>query len=111
SPPPPPPEGSGEKQRMPPGRAWLSFIVILVINFLLVQMLFPSDEDAGTVPYTLFKQQVTQRNVEKIYSQGESITGRFVNPVTYPAQADTLTGAEPRVVRTFETTLPAFVDP
>ena len=96
---------------MPPGRAWLSFIVILVINFLLVKMLFPTDDDAGTVPYTLFKEQVTQRNVEKIYSQGESITGRFVTPVTYPAEADTLTGAEPRIVRTFETTLPAFVDP
>ena len=102
---------AGDKQRMPPGRAWLSFIAIIVLNFLLVRMLFPSGEDAGTVPYTLFKEQVTRGNVQQIYSQGESITGRFESPVTYPAQPDTVSGAQPRVIRTFETTLPAFVDP
>jgi cell division protease FtsH len=98
-------------QQMPPRRMWLTFLVILAINFLLVRMLFPPGEDASTVPYTLFKEQVTAGNVEKIYSQGEAITGRFVQPVTYPAERDTITGAEPEVVRTFETTVPAFVDP
>ena len=37
-----------------------------------------------TVPYTLFKQEVGKGNVEAIHSQGETITGRFKAPVTYP---------------------------
>jgi cell division protease FtsH len=96
---------------MPPGRAWLSFIAIILLNFLLVRLLFPPGEDAGTVPYTLFKEQVIRGNVERIYSQGESITGRFETPVIYPAEVDTATGARPQEIRTFETTLPSFVDP
>ena len=96
---------------MPPRRTWLTFLVILAINFLIVRMLFPPGEDASTVPYTLFKEQVAARNVEKIYSQGEGITGRFLQPVTYPAERDTLTDTDPAQVLTFETTVPAFVDP
>ena len=99
------------KLQMPPRRTWLTFLVILAINFLIVRMLFPPGDDASTVPYTLFKEQVAARNVEKIYSQGEGITGRFLQPVTYPAERDTLTGTDPAQVLTFETTVPAFVDP
>ena len=98
-------------QQMPPRRTWLTFLIILAINFLLVRLLFPPGDSANTVPYTLFKEQVTAGNVERIYSQGESITGRFEQPVTYPAERDTATGDEPELVLTFETTLPAFVDP
>jgi hypothetical protein len=45
----------------------------------------PSPEAPITVPYTFFKEEVGKGNVEAIYSQGESITGRFKAPVTYPA--------------------------
>jgi cell division protease FtsH len=41
-------------------------------------------QGAITVPYTFFKEQVAERNVESIYCQGESITGRFKTAVTYP---------------------------
>jgi cell division protease FtsH len=83
-------------------------------------MLFGRGEQALTIPYTLFKQEVTNRNVEKIYARGESIRGRFRAPVTYPPPADTTnraraadtaTRAQPRTGRIFETTLPSFVDP
>jgi cell division protease FtsH len=63
------------------------------------------------VPYTLFKQEVTKRNVEEIYSRGESLTGRFRAPVTYPPPGDTTSGVDPRPVSAFATTLPSFVDP
>src|SRR5690625_6924920 len=41
---------------MPPRRTWGIFLLILLINFLLFRMLFPSP-DMDTVPYTVFKQQ------------------------------------------------------
>jgi cell division protease FtsH len=63
------------------------------------------------VPYTLFKQEVVRGNVDKIYSRGESMTGRFRRAVTYPSKPDTATGVQPRPVIDFSTTLPAFVDP
>lgn len=104
------PDGSAAPP-MPPRRTWLTFLVILAVNFLLVRFLFPGGETPITVPYTLFKEEVTKRNVERIYSRGESLTGQFRNPVTYPTPADTAAGAKVRTGTTFATTLPAFVDP
>jgi cell division protease FtsH len=95
----------------PPGRrAWLTFLLLLAVNFLIVRALFPSSE-AVTVPYTLFKQEVREGNVEAIYSRGTRITGRFETPVSYPAEPDTAAGTTQVEVTTFETVLPAFVDP
>ncbi|HET9513444.1 MAG TPA: ATP-dependent metallopeptidase FtsH/Yme1/Tma family protein, partial [Gemmatimonadales bacterium] len=95
---------------MPPRRSWLVFLLILIVNFLLMRYLFPRAEEAK-VPYTLFKQEITRGNVEKIYSRGERITGRFRAAVTYPTVRDTATGVEPKAITNFATTLPAFVDP
>jgi cell division protease FtsH len=80
-----------------------------------VRLLFPSPDAPITVPYTLFKEEVAKRNVERIYSRGASLTGRFATPVTYPPASDTAAGARPparpQPVTNFATTLPAFVDP
>jgi cell division protease FtsH len=95
---------------MPPWRTWINFAVIVLVNILVMRMLFPPDKPAK-VPYTLFKQEVARGNVERIYSRGETLTGRFDSAVTYPATFDSATGARPRSVRRFETTVPAFVDP
>ncbi|HEY9478976.1 MAG TPA: ATP-dependent metallopeptidase FtsH/Yme1/Tma family protein, partial [Gemmatimonadaceae bacterium] len=96
---------------MPPRRTWTWFIIILVVNFLVVRFLLPREGEPTTVPYTLFKQEITKGNVQEIYSRGESITGRFRAPVRFPAEPDTTSRIEPREVTTFATTLPAFVDP
>jgi cell division protease FtsH len=99
---------------MPPRRAWLSFLLIILVNYLLVRMLFPSGEERVTVPYTLFKQEIEKRNVAKIFSRGESITGHFRTPIEYPPPdtvRDTTAAAQSRKVRIFATTLPSFVDP
>ncbi|HEY8519940.1 MAG TPA: ATP-dependent zinc metalloprotease FtsH [Gammaproteobacteria bacterium] len=110
---------------MPPRNAWVWFLLILLANFFLVRMLFPGPSDALTIPYTVFKEQVIRGNVEAIYAQGESIEGRFREPVTYPppqTQPDAdarpqpaplpggRTREQPRTGTTFTTTLPWFVD-
>ena len=69
---------------MPPRRTWLWFVLVLGVNFLLVRLLMPGPEAPVTVPYTLFKEEVGKGNVQAIYSRGDTITGRFKAPVTYP---------------------------
>jgi cell division protease FtsH len=131
---------TGGPAKMPPGRTWLWLLGVLLANYLLVRFLLPSPEAPVTVPYTLFKEQVGKGNVQAIYSQGETITGRFLAPVTYPpaneknaASSDAQTAdekspvgsggsqtanerplfprVEPKAVSNFTTTLPSFVDP
>ena len=113
--------------KMPPSKTWLWFVGVLLANYLLVRFLMPSPEAPVTVPYTLFKEEVGKRNVEAIYSQGESITGRFAAPVTYPPAAEKSAApsgeakpasppSEPprgvsKTSSNFATTLPTFVDP
>ena len=118
--------------KMPPGRTWLWLLALLVVNYFLARLLFPSPEAPIVVPYTFFKEQVGKRNVEAIYSRGDSITGRFKAPVTYPptdeksqpaapSEADkkpprseapqVLARAAPKTSRNFTTVLPTFVGP
>jgi cell division protease FtsH len=120
----PPTPGAGQKpegteqpeQRMPPRRAWLTFVLILLVNVLLARFLFPSKPGPVKVPYTLFRGEVTDHNVAAIYSRGASITGKFVKPVTWPrdsaAAAQTSgTPHTPQPVTNFATELPSFADP
>jgi len=104
-------QGGSAQATMPPRRMWLVFLAIVVVNFLISRYLVPSADRPVKIPYTLFKQEIPKKNVERIFSRGESLTGRFRTPVTYPAPGDTSTGGEPRPVTRFATTLPAFVDP
>jgi cell division protease FtsH len=86
---------------------------------LLVRFLVPSATAPVAVPYTLFKDEVHKENVKAIYSQGETITGKFSSPITYPPSPPTpppsppkaVSSEEPRKVTNFKTILPAFVDP
>src|SRR5215207_1398092 len=116
SPPDEPRRASGPERQstMPPARSWLWFALILLANFLLVRFLFPGPEAPVEVPYTFFKEEVRAGNVEAIYSQGDTVEGRFENPVTYPPKGEE--GSEPdappsRTSKTFTTVLPSFVDP
>ncbi|MEO8464361.1 MAG: ATP-dependent zinc metalloprotease FtsH [Gammaproteobacteria bacterium] len=117
---------TGTKFHMPPRKMWLTFLVVIGVNYLIMRVLFPGPDEAITVPYTTFKEQVADGNVESIYSRGESIEGRFTKAVTWPppsaAPAATPSANEtpagwfsrpagPRSATTFTTTLPAFVDP
>ena len=104
------PGGDGSpKQPMPRRRTWLTFLIILVVNVLVTRFFFPGSEAPVKVPYTLFREQVTARNVKAIYSHGASITGRFIKPVTYPR--DSSARVKPGPVSDFATELPSFADP
>jgi cell division protease FtsH len=117
----PGPAKAPDKPKMPPSKTWLWFLGVLLANYLLVKLFFPSPEAPVTVPYTLFREEVSKHNVEAIYSQGQTITGRFAKPVTYPLpkaaapEAKRERGiASPQTakpVSSFSTTLPSFVDP
>jgi cell division protease FtsH len=96
---------------MPPRRAWITFLAILAANILLMRYFLPSANAPVKVPYTLFKQEITKQNVRDIYSRGESLTGHFRAPVMYRSPRDSASGAQPKPVMAFATTLPAFVDP
>src|SRR5919107_1913329 len=116
SPPSEPRRASGPETQstMPPRRSWLWFALILLANVLLVRFLFPGPEAPVEIPYTFFKEQVSAGNVEAIYSQGDSVEGRFEEPVTYPPKGEG--GSEPgstpsRTSKNFTTVLPSFVDP
>src|ERR671917_2087647 len=105
--------GPETQSTMPPRRSWLWFALILLANFLLVRLLFPGPEAPIEVPYTFFKEEVWAGNVEAIYSQGDTVEGRFEDPVTYPPNGEE--GSEPdappsRTSKTFTTVLPSFVD-
>src|ERR1051325_8940253 len=108
------PSGAGQP-KMPPRRTWLWFLLILAVNYLLMRNFFPSPSAPAKVPYTLFKQEVANNNVEAIYTRGETITGRLVKPVKYAPRpkSDRPTPSPspiPIEVRKFTTILPSFVD-
>jgi cell division protease FtsH len=116
-----------DRWQMPPASSWLWLFGVLLANYLVMRLLFPSPEAPVAVPYTLFKEQVAKRNVAAIHSQGETLTGRFSTPVTYPpsddkkpaANSETKTASErvagpggtSKSVTNFKTVLPSFVDP
>src|ERR671912_2922373 len=106
--------GAWGQGAMPPRRTWLWFALILLANFLLFRFLSPGPEALLEVPYTFFKEQVRTGNVEMIYSEGDTVEGRFEEPITYPpkGQGGSEPGSEPsRTSRSFTTVLPSFVDP
>src|SRR5690349_16125231 len=120
-----PPQGKPEG-KLPPRRAWLWFVVAIIVNYFLMRLLLPGAESSVTIPYTVFKDEVSKGNVQAIYARGDTIKGRFKAPVTYPPASTTSApkgqaqgGNErratpapvPKTAQTFETTLPTFVDP
>jgi cell division protease FtsH len=94
---------------------------MLLANFLLLRVLQPGGEESVTVPYTVFKEEVKKGNVESIYSRGDTMTGRFKAPVTWPppdeksmapkGERGASSPGPAKTAKSFATTLPAFADP
>jgi cell division protease FtsH len=100
------------------GSFWITFAVLLVLNYFLISWLFPSEAAFITIPYTVFKAQVAAGNVSAITSRGEDIQGEFRTPQTADEAENgmvTLTAApaEPpqgtRVYERFATVKPALI--
>jgi cell division protease FtsH len=63
------------------GGFWITFFILLLINYFLINWIFPSEPTFVTIPYTSFKEQVEAGNVLAITSRGEDIQGDFRSPV------------------------------
>jgi cell division protease FtsH len=108
---------------LPPRKYWPWFLLVLLVNYLLVSFLFPSNAPV-TVPYTVFREEVAKGNVTAIYSRGTAIEGRFRSAVTWPNPEDVKQADHtaprtaldrrllpaPRTSVDFNTELPAFFD-
>jgi cell division protease FtsH len=53
---------AADKATMPPRNAWVSFLIILLVNYFLVKTFFADPDAPLTLPYTVFKQEVTKDN-------------------------------------------------
>lgn len=105
----------GAQPNIPPSRTWLTFLLILLANFVVMKMFFTDPDAPITIPYTVFKAEVTKKNVEAVYGRGEEVEGRFIKAITWPPPNDKAakTGdkVKPRSAKTFTTTLPFFLGP
>jgi cell division protease FtsH len=85
---------------------WATFLIALVLNYLLISLLFPGTPRRVEVSYTFFKQQVEVDNVAEISSRADTIQGAFRQEVAYPPGGET-----PKPAKDFSTVQPAFADP
>jgi cell division protease FtsH len=69
-------------------RFWITLAIALAINLVVANLLFSSQQARSvTIPYSVFKQQVTDDNVTSITSTGDTITGTTSKPVADPANS------------------------
>lgn len=88
------------------GPRFLIFVVVLLaINYASVSLLNPGEKTV-TVPYSpVFLDQVRDNNVERISSQGSTVSGKFKKDVRYPPN-----DKDAEATKNFETELPTFTD-
>ena len=86
---------------------WVSLLLTLLANYLLISVFFPGQPPRADVSYTFFKQQVVAENVAEISSRGDTIQGAFRQTVAYPPEP----GATAKTVQDFSTVQPAFANP
>ena len=103
--------GAGKPEKPPTlwdrirsGPWWLTILIMLGINYLLVSLFLPDQTQRIDVPYTAFREQVQAGNVADIVSRADVIQGTFKQAVADPKQAS-------RTSTSFQTVRPAFADP
>ncbi|HXA28500.1 MAG TPA: ATP-dependent zinc metalloprotease FtsH, partial [Candidatus Angelobacter sp.] len=95
--------GGGGGSPMRTWRFWLPLAVVLLLNVVLFNSIFPADSsNSQTIPYTAFKQQVAADNVITISATGDDIQGQTKKPVSAPGSSTSSTN--------FTTTRPTFAD-
>ncbi len=111
---PPPPENQPGRPGGPPPRPpnlwqsvfnWrmlLTFLVLLAVNYLVVNVLFaPAQPKQVTISYSTFKAQVAAGNVTSITAQGQTITGVARTPVADSSNSGNKATSFTTVVPTF----------
>jgi cell division protease FtsH len=104
-PPPVKPGGPTASSQLRSPRFWITLLIIFGVNIVVANVLLaPQAPKSVTIPYNVFKQQVTAGNVVSITSTATVITGTTKTAVgATPTAADKATH--------FSTVLPAFADP
>jgi cell division protease FtsH len=88
------------------GRFWLIVLALLALNYLSVAIFAPGRERSVRIPYSpTFLAQVESGNVSRISATGETVSGEFKKPVTYPPKDPK---AEP--AKNFDTEIPTFAN-
>jgi cell division protease FtsH len=107
----PAPAGEQPPQRrtlFPRSRGFIALLVVLLAVNLIISFVTSGPPDRERVPYQpFFVDQVKAGNVQEISSQQDSIEGELKNEATYDPPGD----GEPVQVTSFETEVPAFIDP
>ena len=93
---------------IPRSRLFISVLLGLLLVNVVISFVTGQPEDRERVPYQpFFVDQVEAGNVSEISSQADSIEGELKNETSYDPPGD----AEPVTVTSFETEVPAFIDP
>src|SRR4051794_31495850 len=91
------------RRRMPRPGFLVVVLVLLALNWVLLQVLAPP-EPRATIPYSPnFLQQVDKGNVKRISPIGETVTGEFKAKVADPEDTSTK-------VTNFQTEIPSFAN-
>jgi cell division protease FtsH len=83
-------EGLERRSRRRPSRRRLFFVrgllvVLLVLNVLAVNVIFKSEpKPMLAIPYNLFDRELDERNIVEVRTRGDTIQGRFREPITVP---------------------------
>src|SRR5258708_12670367 len=103
SPPPPPARApkpaTAPKPPVPPmpnpflsRRFWITLLVLLAANIFITNVLLaPAQPTTITLPYNVFKEQVTEDNVVTVTTTGDALSGVPNTPVADPAPRTTPT--------------------
>ncbi|HEY3766960.1 MAG TPA: ATP-dependent zinc metalloprotease FtsH [Gaiellales bacterium] len=94
------PKEEQRQPRMPGGRRFWIFLLILLVGNVLAEHLISTTPSREHVPYSFFRAQVTADQVRSVTSTGSTIQGTFKRPMKPPG-----TGGSKAV--TFQTQRPA----
>jgi len=86
------------------GRWWWLLIAMLIVNWVVAGSLSTTKTTTLSVPYSVFRTQVDQRNVATVTATGETIQGAFRRSVSYPP------GKNAKVSTEFKTERPVFAN-
>lgn len=100
-----PPLGSNFSGR----NLWLWVVIIVMINAVLLRRYFAADDQPVSIPYSLFRTEVSSGNVRSVQVKGERISGAFEKAVAYsPRVVEDKNKSDTLKVTAFTTITPPF---
>src|SRR4051794_40794909 len=86
------------------GRFWFVVLALLAVNYISVALFAPGKERSVRIPYSpTFLAQIDQGNVAKVSATGETLSGEFKKPVTFPPD-----DKNAKAAKNFDTEVPTF---